>query len=139
MGPTKDRMADERNGRNESTLKGGNYSGDSVPRPLGFIALTPSQFRSSSLGLGLRTPAWSGPGAGAQLASQHWLILRSGRLKCIEKGNHSQRLNEKPIDVYGAFRHGGYRAEPPFDGSPTSRTVGESARGGHCYCDQRQR
>ena len=48
-------------------------SGDSVPRPLGFIAFVPSQFIDLMLGLSIaETPAWSGPGVGAQVASQAW-------------------------------------------------------------------
>ena len=59
----------------------GGSSGDSVPRPLGFIALMPSQIvmfycRGS---VAAAAPAWSGPGVGAQVASQQSLILRSVR------------------------------------------------------------
>ena len=38
-----------------------------------------------------------GPGVGAQLASQHWLILRSGRLQCIHNADQMQRLNKKHL------------------------------------------
>ena len=41
MGPTKERNLNERNGRNELGAKERMFSGDSVPRPLGFIALMP--------------------------------------------------------------------------------------------------
>jgi hypothetical protein len=71
----------ERNRRSKSNAKEGRFSGDSVPRPLGFTALMPSQLMILLLGLvQYLAPVWSGPGVGAQLASQHRLILRSGRL-----------------------------------------------------------
>jgi hypothetical protein len=72
---------EERNRRNELITKEGLFSGDSVPRPLGFIALMPIPvilpagaqcFTKPQPGLG--------PEVGAQLASQQRLILRLGRL-----------------------------------------------------------
>ena len=76
-------MRNERNGRT-AIYKGEFCCGDSVPTPLGFFALEPSQFLIFNAGARLlRAPAWSGPGVGAQFASQQRLILRSGRKKCI--------------------------------------------------------
>ena len=72
----------ERNGRSESIAKEERFSGDSVPRPLGFIALMPipvNQFRRWGSAFTEPQPGL-GPGVGAQLASQQRLILRSGRL-----------------------------------------------------------
>jgi hypothetical protein len=44
MGPTKERKS-EMSGTDETVVKGESFSsGDSVPRPLGFNALMPSQF-----------------------------------------------------------------------------------------------
>jgi hypothetical protein len=58
------------------------HSGDSVPRPLGFIALMPIPVNELCCwGSARRRPQPGlGPGVGAQLASQQRLILRSGRL-----------------------------------------------------------
>jgi len=58
------------------------FPGDSVPRPLGFIALMPipvNQLAAGAQHFAKPQPGF-GPGVGAQLASQQRLILRSGRL-----------------------------------------------------------
>jgi len=58
------------------------FSGDSVPRPLGFIALMPIPVASvSPLGLRVSSEPQPGlrPGIGARVASQQSPILRSGR------------------------------------------------------------
>jgi len=59
--------------------------GDSVPRPLGFIALMPIPANKSCCrGSAFTEPQPGlGPGVDAQVASQQSPILRSGRLQCI--------------------------------------------------------
>jgi len=52
----------ERNGRNELLTRRDVSSGDSVPRPLGFIASMPIPANDLQLGFSFRrTPAWSWP------------------------------------------------------------------------------
>jgi hypothetical protein len=64
----------ERNERNESTDKEKHFSGDSVPSPLGFIALMPIPVNKSCWGSAFTEPQPGlGPGVDAQVASQQSL------------------------------------------------------------------
>ena len=84
MGPTKDaEFEGERNGRNEPIGKEHVISGDSVPRPLGFIALMPipvDYFWVAGAQFNTEPQPGLGPGVGAQVASRQSLVLRSVRL-----------------------------------------------------------
>ena len=74
----------ERNGRNESTAQENLFFGDSVPRPLGFIALRPIPVNELDAGAPLCPEPQPGLGAGvgAQVASQQSPAFRSGRSQC---------------------------------------------------------
>ncbi len=68
----KNGSCEERNDEMSLRVKGGSFSGDSVPRPLGFFALMPSQRIKFAAGAQLLAEPQPGlgPGVGAQLASQ---------------------------------------------------------------------
>ena len=79
-------MSDERtetemSEMNEASGEEGYPTGDSVPRPLGFIAFMPIPVHEIPAGAQRSTKPQPGfgPGIGAQVASQQSPVLRSGR------------------------------------------------------------
>jgi len=79
--------------------------GDSVPKPLGFIASVPIPVKSlCRWGSAQHWPQPGlGPGVGAQLASQQRLLLRPGRLQRIRSNRFEQSWNEKNSLIIAAL------------------------------------
>jgi len=104
----------ERNGRSDSIAKEGCFSGDSVPRPLGFIAWMPIPVNQFCAG------AQFSPNPSLVLAPESALSLLPNRGLSSAPAARSVSATavlrnggtKKELDYRSAFRHGPYRMLP---------------------------
>ena len=98
-------FGNERNGRKEPLPE--EVCWGLCPQTPGIYRLMPSQFRNYALGLGFRTPAWSGPESALSLLPSSGLssapVVRSVSVTAVVDNSRTK----KELDFRSAFRHGG--------------------------------